>query len=312
MCSLRKDDFCSRAPVFVGDILWEHLQLLQAECDREQAALKNAPPKLSEIAQNPAAISPTPPAPRSFHLAAHSPPPPLRPYSAHQPPPSPSPHHHHHTGYPTTASHSHSPPIVYSDCSSSSPQRPPPSPPRVYTMLESSGAAPRLFSPAGYRPTASPQQYHSSQSPGPVSPPLQQQQQQQQQDIKSEYPAYPGYPGALYHQNQYPRNAYPPPLHLQSHHAQFTPAAYGGHPGYPAAYSAAFQPESQLVSPHYQLTGRWGHSDPQHPGAYQVNPATLLDYRRRIDAEDRQRSSLLFEGNRIHSIPCRAGYFALQ
>ena len=93
MCSLRKDDFCSRAPVFVGDILWEHLQLLQAECDREQAALKNAPPKLSEIAQNPAAISPTPPAPRSFHLAAHSPPPPLlgppTPAQSVAPPPPP-------------------------------------------------------------------------------------------------------------------------------------------------------------------------------------------------------------------------------
>ena len=49
MCSLNKDDFCSKAPVFVGDILWEHLQLLQSECDRdERSALKNAAPKLSE------------------------------------------------------------------------------------------------------------------------------------------------------------------------------------------------------------------------------------------------------------------------
>ena len=49
MCGLSKDDFCARAPVFVGDILWEHLQLLQQECDKDKAALKNAPPKLSEI-----------------------------------------------------------------------------------------------------------------------------------------------------------------------------------------------------------------------------------------------------------------------
>ena len=48
MCSLKKDDFCGVAPVFVGDILWEHLQLLQQECDKELSALKYAAPKLSE------------------------------------------------------------------------------------------------------------------------------------------------------------------------------------------------------------------------------------------------------------------------
>ena len=51
MCALNKDDFCIKAPVFVGDILWEHLQLLQAECDKEErSTLKNAAPKLSETA----------------------------------------------------------------------------------------------------------------------------------------------------------------------------------------------------------------------------------------------------------------------
>lgn len=53
MCSLRKDDFCFKAPVFVGDILWEHLQLLQAECDKDKYALRNAAPKLSEISTAP-------------------------------------------------------------------------------------------------------------------------------------------------------------------------------------------------------------------------------------------------------------------
>ncbi len=64
MCALKKDDFCSKAPVFVGDILWEHLLLLQAECDKEEprSALKNAAPKLSETAVAELPVS----APRSY------------------------------------------------------------------------------------------------------------------------------------------------------------------------------------------------------------------------------------------------------
>ena len=59
MCELSKEEFCSRAPVFVGDILWEHLVLLQADCDREKAALKNAPQKLSEASTElPVSVSP--------------------------------------------------------------------------------------------------------------------------------------------------------------------------------------------------------------------------------------------------------------
>ena len=53
MCSLKKDDFCFKAPVFVGDILWEHLQLLQAECDKDKYTLRNVAPKLSEISTAP-------------------------------------------------------------------------------------------------------------------------------------------------------------------------------------------------------------------------------------------------------------------
>jgi hypothetical protein len=287
MCSLRKDDFCSRAPVFVGDILWEHLQLLQSECDREQAALKNAPPKLSEIAQNPAAISPTPPPPRAHPAYLTASPPPHRPYSAHYQPPSPSAHTL--SVYPpfATSSHpsaaaNHSPPLMYSDCSSSSPQRPPQSPPRVYATLESAGGGaappPRLFSPAAAAGCRASPQYHS-QSPRPVSP---SQQQQQHTAIKSEYPAYPGYltSGTLYPGHQYPRTAPGYPSHnLHPGHAQF-PAVYGGHQGYaPAAYPL-FQSGHGMAAmdghaaQQYQLGGRWPSSE-SHPGAYQVKTLFL-------------------------------------
>lgn len=270
MCSLRKDDFCSRAPVFVGDILWEHLQLLQSECDREQAALKNAPPKLSEISQNPAAISPIPPPPRPqpAQFLTHSPPAARRSYMTQQPPSS-SPHHHSSAytsaaAVPTSLS-SHSPPHVYSDCSNSSPQRAPVSPPRVYTTLESSvaaAAAPRLFSPvdSGYRPAPSPQ--YPGQSPRPVSPPS----SLHQQDIKSEYPAYAGYPPLYPGGGQYPRSAAYP----QQHHHQFA-GGYGQ--GYPAPY-APFSADSS----HYQLSARWGSAD-THPAvsAYQVQDGIQYD-----------------------------------
>ena len=56
MCGLTKEEFCSRAPVFVGDILWEHLVLLQQDVDREKAALKNAPSNLSETSTEPVSL----------------------------------------------------------------------------------------------------------------------------------------------------------------------------------------------------------------------------------------------------------------
>ena len=55
MCALSKEEFCARAPVFVGDILWEHLVLLQKDVDRKSAALKNAPSNLSETSTEPTA-----------------------------------------------------------------------------------------------------------------------------------------------------------------------------------------------------------------------------------------------------------------
>ena len=97
MCSLSKEEFCSRAPVFVGDILWEHLVLLQQDVDRECAALKNAPSTLSEISTEPVSLPPSPPrhqshlypvSPQKTYLTLSSSPqrPQQPPYSAPSPP----------------------------------------------------------------------------------------------------------------------------------------------------------------------------------------------------------------------------------
>ena len=108
MCSLSKDEFCSRAPVFVGDILWEHLVLLQQDVDREGAALKNAPSTLSEISTEPVSLPASPPR-QQPHL------------------------------YPVPVSHSVSPQKTYHTLS---PQRTQqysaPSPPVSYTSLDTS------------------------------------------------------------------------------------------------------------------------------------------------------------------------------
>ncbi|CAG2161881.1 unnamed protein product [Oppiella nova] len=44
MCALGKDSFLARTPPFMGDILWEHLDILQkAEIDKERTSLENVP-----------------------------------------------------------------------------------------------------------------------------------------------------------------------------------------------------------------------------------------------------------------------------
>jgi len=72
MCGLSKEEFCARAPVFVGDILWEHLVLLQQDVDREKAALKNAPSNLSETSTDPVSLPPSPPSSQHYPVS-HSP-----------------------------------------------------------------------------------------------------------------------------------------------------------------------------------------------------------------------------------------------
>ncbi|XP_013772271.1 protein C-ets-2-like isoform X2 [Limulus polyphemus] len=48
MCELGKESFLARAPPFMGDILWEHLDLLQKDVDKERASLENVPSNLYE------------------------------------------------------------------------------------------------------------------------------------------------------------------------------------------------------------------------------------------------------------------------
>ena len=73
MCGLSKEEFCTRAPVFVGDILWEHLVLLQQDVDREKAALKNAPSNLSETSTDPVSLPPSPPTSQTMLYQCQSP-----------------------------------------------------------------------------------------------------------------------------------------------------------------------------------------------------------------------------------------------
>lgn len=111
MCGLSKEEFCTRAPVFVGDILWEHLVLLQQDVDREKAALKNAPSTLSEISTEPVSLPPSPP--RQSQLYPVS-----QPVSH-----SASPHKTYHTLSPqrTNQYSAPSPPLAYTNLETSVP-----------------------------------------------------------------------------------------------------------------------------------------------------------------------------------------------
>uniref|UniRef100_T1J9J7 ETS domain-containing protein n=1 Tax=Strigamia maritima TaxID=126957 RepID=T1J9J7_STRMM len=48
MCALGKEAFLDRAPPFMGDILWEHLDILQKDVERERAYLENVPANFYE------------------------------------------------------------------------------------------------------------------------------------------------------------------------------------------------------------------------------------------------------------------------
>lgn len=47
MCSLSKEEFLARAPAFMGDILWAHLEILQKDVDRG-ANIENVPSNYSD------------------------------------------------------------------------------------------------------------------------------------------------------------------------------------------------------------------------------------------------------------------------
>ena len=120
MCELSKEEFCKKAPMFVGDILWEHLVLLQQDVDREKVALRNTPSKLSETCTDPSGIRPSSKSPPTERVSPYP--------TSHSPyPNSHSPYPSSHSPYPT--SHSPYPPTQ--------------SPQKTYTSLD----APRLPSP---------------------------------------------------------------------------------------------------------------------------------------------------------------------
>ncbi|XP_051165625.1 ETS-like protein pointed isoform X3 [Leptopilina boulardi] len=48
ICAMGKESFLARAPAFMGDILWEHLEMLQKDVDVEKASLENVPANLYE------------------------------------------------------------------------------------------------------------------------------------------------------------------------------------------------------------------------------------------------------------------------
>ncbi|EFN88109.1 ETS-like protein pointed, isoform P2 [Harpegnathos saltator] len=48
ICAMGKESFLARAPAFMGDILWEHLEILQKDVDAAKASLENVPANLYE------------------------------------------------------------------------------------------------------------------------------------------------------------------------------------------------------------------------------------------------------------------------
>ena len=48
ICSLSKEQFLARAPPFMGDILWAHMEILQKEVDTRAANIENMPSNYSE------------------------------------------------------------------------------------------------------------------------------------------------------------------------------------------------------------------------------------------------------------------------
>ena len=48
VCSMTKEEFLARAPPFMGDILWAHLEILQKDVDKENAKVENVPNNFSE------------------------------------------------------------------------------------------------------------------------------------------------------------------------------------------------------------------------------------------------------------------------
>ncbi|KPJ18187.1 ETS-like protein pointed, isoform P2/D [Papilio machaon] len=48
ICAMGRDEFVARAPAFMGDILWEHLEILQKDVEKERSLIANVPPNMYE------------------------------------------------------------------------------------------------------------------------------------------------------------------------------------------------------------------------------------------------------------------------
>lgn len=48
ICAMGREAFVARAPAFMGDILWEHLEILQKDVEKERSLLANVPPDMYE------------------------------------------------------------------------------------------------------------------------------------------------------------------------------------------------------------------------------------------------------------------------
>ncbi|XP_011550509.1 ETS-like protein pointed isoform X2 [Plutella xylostella] len=48
ICAMGREAFVARAPAFMGDILWEHLEILQKDVEKERSLLANVPPNMYE------------------------------------------------------------------------------------------------------------------------------------------------------------------------------------------------------------------------------------------------------------------------
>ncbi|GBP50578.1 Protein C-ets-1 [Eumeta japonica] len=48
ICAMGRDAFVARAPAFMGDILWEHLEILQKDVEKDRSLLANVPPNMYE------------------------------------------------------------------------------------------------------------------------------------------------------------------------------------------------------------------------------------------------------------------------
>ena len=95
LCAMNKQDFISRAPLFMGDILWAHLEILQRETDQDVKPVPVSsssyyPPNKTYTELEPPVSRPPPPVTSHYY---HPPAPPPPYYHSYTPSPPYSTHH---------------------------------------------------------------------------------------------------------------------------------------------------------------------------------------------------------------------------